>query len=89
MNVDKTRLEAKIREIYPEIGRFGLAMDLTFREDKGAWAVRLVHGDHELVTYVEPEDAQKCLGGVECVHLGHQIGQFIQNYCMADTVCES
>ncbi len=89
MNVDKTRLEGKIREIYPEIGRFGLKMDLDFLVDKGAWAVTLTHGEHTLVTYVEPEDAAKCLGGVECIHLGHQIGQFVRNYCMSDTVCRN
>ena len=88
MSVDKSLLDGKIREMYPEIGRFGLSMSLSFAEDKKAWAVKLVHAGHELLTYVEPSDAEKCLGGVECVHLGHQIGQFVRNYCLEDKGCE-
>ena len=44
---------------------------------KNAWIVHLAKGQNELITHVEPQDAEDCLTGKECVYLGHQIGQFI------------
>lgn len=81
MAVDPKALAAKIREMYPEIAKYKLEMDVSFDAAKKVWLVKLVKDSHELLTHVEEKDAEDCLKGVKCVYLGHQIGQFVRVYC--------
>lgn len=87
MTVDKQALKDKIREIHPDIDKYGLQLAVTFDRDKDAWYVNVSKGDNTMATYVENSDAEKCLDGVECVHLGMQIGRFIKNYCQTPEGC--
>ena len=80
MSVDVKDLEAKLKEMYPEIDKHGLGMSLTFDEMKSAWIVRFHKDKHELTTHLEKKDAEECLQGIECVYLGVQVGQFIKNF---------
>jgi len=80
MSVDPKALEAKLREMYPDIDKHGFDLGLQFDEGKNAWIVHLSKGDHELSTHLEKADAEKCLEGVQCVYLGVQIGQFVKNF---------
>ena len=81
MAIDAAALATKIRAFYPDIEKHGFAMTLEEDKAKNAWAVHLSKGEHKLTTYVEPSDAEACLLGKECVHLSHQIGQFLMVYC--------
>jgi hypothetical protein len=76
----KDELEAKLREIYPEIGRHELELSLEFSHEKNAWIIHLKKGEHRLSTHLEKKDADECLEGVECVYLGVQVGQFVKNF---------
>ncbi len=87
MNVTPETLLAKIREMYPEIGRYGLDASLAFDAATDTWLLKLVKDAHELVTHVEAADAATCLQGVECVHLSHQIGRFVRTYCEGGAGC--
>jgi len=81
MPLDESALSAKIKAFYPEIEKNGFTMTLEQDKDKKAWAVHLSKGEHKLTTYIEPGDADGCIMGKECVHLSHQIGQFLMVYC--------
>ena len=76
---DKAKLCEKIRSIYPDIGSCGIDVDVDFSEEKEAWVVNLKKGNHELETYLEPQDADRCMEGKECVHLGLQVEQLKKN----------
>ncbi len=80
MSVDPKVLEQKLKEMYPEIDEHRLALSLCFDPDKDAWIVVLNKGSHELKTHLERKDAEACLEGTQCVYLGVQIGQFVQNF---------
>ena len=73
-------LGAKLREIYPEIVAHDLDLTVEFSHEKDAWLVHLKKGGHELTTHIDRRDADGCLEGVECVHLGVQVGQFVANF---------
>ncbi len=73
-------LKEKILEMYPEIQDNGINLSLTFDEQKDAYIVRLSKGGHELSTHLDKADADECMNGVKCVHLGVQIGEFIKNF---------
>jgi hypothetical protein len=77
--MNRDELCEKIQEIYPDIGKCGIDVEVDYDESKKAWLVNLEKGGQELVTHLDPPDAQACMEGKECVHLGLQIGQLIDN----------
>jgi len=77
--IDKGELCDKIRSIYPEIGECGINVEVRWDGETKAWVVDLTAGDHELQTYLEPEDVQACMEGKQCVNLGVQIAQLKSN----------
>jgi hypothetical protein len=70
----------KIHEMYPDIDKHGVASSLTFDQGKNTYVLELKKGPHHLATYIDKVDADKCMDGIECVHLGVQIGQFMENF---------
>ena len=80
MKVALEPLKAKIMEMYPEIDKYGVASSLTFDKAKKTYVFKLTKGPHELSTYIDKVDADACMGGKECVHLGVQIRQFLENF---------
>ena len=80
MGYTQTALEDKIFEMYPEIRKHGIAVSLSFNNEKNAWVVKFSKGRHELTTHLEKKDADDCMDGLKCVYLGVQIGQFIKNF---------
>lgn len=78
--VSKGDLASKLREMYPEIEKHNLELDLELKEDKGYWVVKLSKGDQRMHTLLNIKDAEACLEGVQCVYLGVQVGQFVSNF---------
>jgi hypothetical protein len=76
---DKKDLCEKIKSIYPDIGECGIDVDVDYDAGKKSWVVDLKHGAQELKTHLEPEDADDCMEGKECVYLGTQIAQLVGN----------
>jgi hypothetical protein len=69
----------KIRSIYPEIGECGIDVEVEYDGTKEAWVVDLRKDGHRLITHLEPADASTCMEDRQCVSLGAQIGQLVQN----------
>jgi hypothetical protein len=80
MGYTQVALEEKLLQMYPEIQEQGIAMSLSFNEDKNAWIVRLEKDGQELTTHLEKKDADECMDGFKCVYLGVQVGQFVKNF---------
>ncbi len=76
---DKNTLCQKIKDIHPDIGECGIDVDVEWDNEKKVWAVDLKKESHELKTYLEPEDAEGCMKGKQCVSLGLQIAQLKAN----------
>lgn len=73
-------LQAKISEMYPEIGEHDLSVRLDFSEKKNAYILTFRRGADELTTHLEKNDADECMNGIKCVYLGVQVAQFIKNF---------
>ena len=76
---DKKELCDKIISLYPEIGEWGIDVELDFDSEKNVWAVDLKKDNHELKHYIEIPDADQCLEGKQCVSLGLEIAQLKKN----------
>jgi len=73
-------LKDKVLEMYPEIAKMGVVSSLLWDEEKKVYLLKLSKGGHELGTFIDKADADKCMDGRECVHLGVQIRQFLENF---------
>jgi hypothetical protein len=83
MSYDKSDLEKKLYEMYPEIKEFGLSLDLAFDKEKAAWVVRFTKGDHKRYAFLDKKDADSCVEGKSCIYLGMLIAQYIKDLEMA------
>ena len=75
----KEELCQKIRSVHQDIGECGIDLNVDWDDGKKTWVVDLKKDDHELKTYMEPEDADGCMDGKQCVSLGLQIAQLKTN----------
>ncbi len=73
-------LKTKILDMYPEIGKYGVIPSLTFDDEKNTYVFKLTKGPHELSTYIDKADADRCMDGHVCVSLGVQVRQFLENF---------
>jgi hypothetical protein len=73
-------VKEKIAEMYPEIDKHKIIMNVAFDASKDAYMVTLKKDKHELTTHLEKKDAEDCLRNIKCVYLGTQIGQFVKNF---------
>ena len=77
--IDRAELCEKIRTIYPDIGECGIDVDVDYDAEQKAWVVHLKKDKHELKTFLESGDAEKCMIGKQCVSLGIEIAQLRSN----------
>jgi hypothetical protein len=77
-------LKDKILEMYPELEKNGVAVNLVFDATKDAYVVSMHKGGHELTTHLERKDADDCMNGVKCVSLGIQVEQFVKNFAIRE-----
>jgi hypothetical protein len=80
MGYTNEALKEKIMEMYPEIKRHGISVNLDFDKEKNAYIVKFSKDEYVLTTHLEKKDADDCMNGIKCVYLGVQIGQFIKNF---------
>jgi len=80
MGYSDVALEDKILEMYPEIKRYGISVNLVFDKGKNAYIVKFKRDNKELTTHLEKKDADDCMNNIKCVYLGVQVAQFIKNF---------
>ena len=73
-------LKDKIHGMYPDIDKYGVTSSLSYDKGKKTYVLELKKDQQHLATFIDKVDADKCLDNIECVHLGVQIGQFMENF---------
>jgi hypothetical protein len=76
---DRKVLCEKIKEIYPDIGECDIDIAVEYDEAEKVWVVDLKKDQHALKTHLELDEADACMDGKQCVSLGLQIGQLMDN----------
>ena len=80
MGYSNVALKDKIMEMYPDVVKHGISVGLEFSSEKNAYVITMKKNAHELMTYLDKIDADECMEGVKCVHLGVKIGEFVRNF---------
>ena len=77
--IDKYTLCQKIKELYPDIGKCGIDVNVDFDEQENTWVVNLKKDNYELKTFLEENEAEKCMITEKCVGVGFEIAQLRGN----------
>jgi hypothetical protein len=80
MGYTNVALINKVREMYPEVQKHHISFGLDYSDDKKAYVIKFTKEHHELTTYLDKKEADECMDGVKCVHLGVKLGEFIKNF---------
>lgn len=88
MTLDHTELLNTIKAFYPQLDKHGITLDVVFDTSKNAWVISFIKGEHVQKTHIEQEDAEKCMQGLECIHLGIHLADFIRVYCEGSSACQ-
>lgn len=80
MGYSEVALKDKVEAMYPELVKKGVSVGLAWNEQKGAYIVTMNKEDKSLATHLEKKDADSCMDGILCVHLGVQVKQFLDNF---------
>jgi hypothetical protein len=67
----------KIQQLYPEIGRCGIDLQVTWDPAQKVWTIDFKKGERHLRHYLEQQDASACMQDEKCVGLGIDLGQFL------------
>lgn len=78
MGYSEADLKEKLYEMYPEINKFGLSLNLEFDKEKDAWVVSFTKGNHKRHAFLDKKDADSCIEGQSCIYLGMLIAQYIK-----------
>lgn len=76
---DKNHLCHRITELFPDVGVCGIDIDVDFDADKNVYIVDLKKESHALKHHLELGDAEPCMDGKQCVALGLEIAQLMNN----------
>jgi hypothetical protein len=79
MSYSQDDLKKKLLEMYPEITRYGLSLDLQFDKEKSAWVTSFRKGNHQRHAFLDKKDADACIDGNACIYLGVLISQYIKD----------
>ncbi len=80
MGYSNVALKDKIMNMYPEIQEHKISVGLDYSDEKEVFVVKFKKDVHEIQSYLDKTDADECMDGVKCVHLGVKIGEFIKNF---------
>ncbi len=79
MSYTPEELKGKLKEMYPEIGKYGLSVSLIFDNQRDAWIVTFEKGGHQRHAILDEKDADACMEGNVCIYMGVLITQYIKD----------
>jgi hypothetical protein len=79
MGYTQVGLEDKLLEMYPELMKEGIALALSFDEERNAWVIHFSKGRHSRYAFLNKKDADECMDGYKCFYLGTLVEQYVKD----------
>lgn len=77
MDYTQIALEEKLYELYPELIKNQISINVSFDESRTAWVIRFEKGGHSRYAFLDKKDADACMDGIQCLYLGTLIDQYV------------
>jgi hypothetical protein len=73
-------LKEKLLGHHSDIAKHGVTLNVSFDRDRVGYVVELAKGGRKAETFISKKDADECMQGIECYHLGIEVYNFIQQF---------
>lgn len=73
-------LKQRLLEHHSDIAKHGVELNLSFDREKTGYVVELAKGGQKAQTFISQKDADECMQGIECYHLGIEIYNFLREF---------
>jgi hypothetical protein len=73
-------LKAKLLERHSDLAKLGVTLEVSYDRDRDSYVVQLSKGGRQAETLISRKDADECMQGIECYHLGIEVFNFMQEF---------
>jgi hypothetical protein len=80
MGYSLEKLQQRLLEHHSDIVKQGVKLTVSFDRDRAGYGVKLAKGDKQAEIFISKKDADECMQGVECYHMGIEIGKFLREF---------
>ncbi len=80
MGYSLKQLEQRLREHHSDIDKQGIKLNVSFDRERVGYVVVLTKADKQSEIFISQKDADECMEGIECYHLGIELGNFLREF---------
>jgi hypothetical protein len=80
MGYSLEELQQKLLEHHADIVKHGVTLSVSFDRDQVGYVVELAKSGKKAETFISKKDADECMQGIECYHMGIEIGNFLREF---------
>jgi|WetSurMetagenome_2_1015567.scaffolds.fasta_scaffold186204_4 hypothetical protein len=73
-------LQQRLLEQHSDIVKQGGKLTIGFDRDLLGYVVELAKGGNQAEIFISKKDADACMQGIECYHLGIELGNFLTEF---------
>jgi hypothetical protein len=73
-------LEQRLREHHSDIEKHGITLNVSFDRERVGYVVELTKAGKQSEIFISKKDADECMQGIECYHLGIELGNFLREF---------
>jgi hypothetical protein len=80
MGYSLKELDQRLREHHSDIAKLGIELNVRADRERAGFVVEFAKGGKQAEIFISQKDADECLQGIECYHLGIELGNFIREF---------
>jgi hypothetical protein len=73
-------LQQRLLEHHSDVVKQGAKLTVSLDRDRVGYKVKLAIGGKQAEIFISKKDADECMQGIECYHMGIEIGNFIREF---------
>jgi hypothetical protein len=73
-------LKQRLLEHHSDIAKHGVQLKVSPDRDRKGYVVELAKDDKKSEIFISQKDADECMQGIECYHLGIEPGNFLREF---------
>ena len=78
MDYHKEDLQRKLLDIYPELKRVGVSVELEFDDKRDSWILSFTRGNFKKHAFLHQKDARACMDDNMCLYLWGIVDQYVK-----------
>ena len=80
MGYSLEELQQRLLEHHSDIVKHGIKLSVSFDRDRLGYPVELAKGGKQAEIFISKKDADECMQGIECYHMGIELGNFLREF---------